>query len=153
MITRFTQPSVNGRRSFFTGSLPATHAVVASVSAAALPQVTTPHSAPVSSAMRRLAPCINSSRLTNWRDACATAARTSGSIRLPLCAVRTLAQLMNGRTPSARYGLVLRVSAGTSFMDQIPSLGSVHRPFAAQRTDRAAEGIDRHVHLVVAVGG
>ena len=54
MITRFAQPSVNGRRSIFTGSLPATQAAVASVSAAALPQVTMPHSAPVSSAMRRL---------------------------------------------------------------------------------------------------
>ena len=102
MITRFAQPSVNGRRSIFTGSLPATQAVVANVSAAALPQVTMPHSAPVSSAMRRLAPSISSSRPTKWRDACATASRTSGSIRLPLCAVRTDAQLMNGRTPSAR---------------------------------------------------
>ena len=30
------------------------------------------------------------------------AARTCGSIRLPPCIVRTLQQLMNGRTPSAR---------------------------------------------------
>ena len=35
-------------------------------------------------------------------DAASTAARTSGSIRLPPCIVRTLQQLMNGLTPSAR---------------------------------------------------
>jgi hypothetical protein len=32
----------------------------------------------------------------------AIAARTCGSIRLPPCIVRTLQQLINGRTPSAR---------------------------------------------------
>ena len=95
-------PSVNGSRSILTGSLPATQAAVPSATAAALPQVTMPHSAPVSSAMRRPAASISSSRLTNWREAASIASRTCGSIRLPPCIVRTLQQLMNGRTPSAR---------------------------------------------------
>src|SRR5882724_408954 len=107
MITRLTIPSVNGRRNILTGSLPATQAAVPSATAAALPQVTRPHSAPVSSARRFPAASISSSRLTKWRDASATAARTCGSIRLPPCIVRTLQQLMNGRTPRARYGLAL----------------------------------------------
>src|SRR5215472_9226022 len=107
MMTRLTMPSVNGRRSILTGSFPATQAAVPSATAAALPQVTSPHSAPVSSAMRRPAASISSSRLTNQRDASVTAWRTCGSIRLPPCIVRTLQQLMNGRTPRARYGLVL----------------------------------------------
>src|SRR5208282_6281401 len=102
MMTRLTMPLVNGRRSILTGSLPATHAAVPSATAAALPQVTMPHSAPVSSA-----------KLTKWRDASATAARTCGSIKLPPCIVRTLQQLMKGRTPRARYGFVL-VFMGTS---------------------------------------
>ena len=51
------------------GSLPATQAAVPSATAAALPQVTMPHSAPVSSAMRRPAASISSSRLTNRREA------------------------------------------------------------------------------------
>ena len=83
-------------------TLQTTQAVGASVSAAALPQVTMPQGAPVSAAIRRPAPSISSSRLTKARDASATAARTSGSIRLPECAVRTDAQLMNGRTPKVR---------------------------------------------------
>src|SRR5260370_850897 len=53
MITRLTQPSVKGRRSIRTGSLPATQPAVARATAAALPQVTMPHPAPVSSANRR----------------------------------------------------------------------------------------------------
>src|SRR6516225_2283274 len=90
-----------------TGSLPAMQAADANATAAALPQVTMPHSAPVSSASRLPAASINSSRLTNCRDAASTARRTTGSIRLPPCMVRTLQQLMKGRTPSARYGLAL----------------------------------------------
>src|SRR5437016_5129107 len=109
MMTRLTMPSVKGSRTIFTGSLPATQAAVPSATAAALPQVTMPHSAPVNSAMRFPAASISSSKLTNWREAASTAARTCGSIRLPPCIVRTLQQLMNGRTPSARYGLVLAV--------------------------------------------
>src|SRR5215472_10989108 len=107
MMTRLTMPSVNGRRSILTGSLPATQAAVPSATAAALPQVTRPHSAPVNSAMRRPAASISSSRLTNQCEAWATASRTCGSIKLPPCIVRTLQQLMNGRTPRARYGLTL----------------------------------------------
>src|ERR1700745_2614537 len=107
MMTLLTMPSVDGSRNILTGALPATQAAVPSATAAALPQVTRPHSAPVSSARRRPAASISSSRLTNQRDASATAARTCGSIRLPPCIVRTLQQLMNGRTPMARYGLVL----------------------------------------------
>src|SRR5580704_19219243 len=107
MMTRLTMPSVKGSRSILAGSLPATQAAVPSATAAALPQVTMPHSAPVNSAMRRPAASISSSRLTNWRDAASIAARTCGSIRLPPCIVRTLQQLMNGRTPRARYGLVV----------------------------------------------
>ena len=99
MITRFAMPSVNGSFSIFTGSFPATQAAVPSATAAALPQVTMPHSAPVNSAIRAEAASINSSRLTNIRDAAATASRTSGSMRLPPCTVRTEQQLMNGRTP------------------------------------------------------
>src|SRR5437763_9883278 len=114
MMTRLTMPSVKGRRSILAGSLPATQAAVPSATAAALPQVTMPHSAPVNSAMRLPAASISSSRLTNWREAASTAARTCGSIRLPPCIVRTLQQLMNGRTPSARYGLVLGLRAGMS---------------------------------------
>src|SRR6476646_743210 len=106
-MTRLTMPSVKGRRSILTGSLPATQAAVPSATAAALPQVTMPHSAPVSSARRLPAASISSSRLTNWRDAASTAARTRGNIRLPPCMVRTLQQLMTGRTPRARYGLAL----------------------------------------------
>src|SRR5690242_16178324 len=83
------------------------HAADASATEAALPQVTMPHSAPVSSASRLPAASINSSRLTNWRDAASTAARTRGNIRLPPCMVRTLQQLMKGRTPRARYGWAL----------------------------------------------
>src|SRR5690242_4134306 len=90
-----------------TGSLPAMHAADARATAAALPQVTMPHSAPVSSANRLPAASISSSRLTNWRDAASTAARTRGNIRLPPCMVRTLQQLMKGRTPRAGYGLAL----------------------------------------------
>src|ERR1700730_8424527 len=107
MMTRLTMPSVKGSRSIFAGSLPATQAAVPSATAAALPQVTMPHSAPFNPARRRPAASISSSRLTNWREAASIAARTCGSIRLPPCIVRTLQQLMNGRTPSARYGFVL----------------------------------------------
>src|SRR5882724_5176734 len=107
MMTRLTIPSVKGRRSILTGSLPATQAAVPSATAAALPQVTMPHPAPVNSAMRLPAASISSSRLTNCREAASIAARTCGSIRLPPCIVRTLQQLMNGRTPRARYGLAL----------------------------------------------
>src|SRR5215472_5822936 len=64
MMTRLIMPSVNGRRSILTGSLPATQAAVPSATAAALPQVTMPHSAPVSSASRLPAASISSSRLT-----------------------------------------------------------------------------------------
>ena len=102
MTTRLTMPSVNGSRSIFSGSLPATQAAVPSATAAALPQVTIPDSAPVSSARRRPAAAISSSRLTNQREASAIASRTCGNIRLPPCIVRTLQQLMNGRTPRAR---------------------------------------------------
>src|SRR5215469_9591900 len=120
MMTRLTIPSVNGSRSILTGSLPATHAAVPSATAAALPQVTRPHSAPVSSAIRRPAASISSSRLTNQRDASVTAACTCGSIRLPPCIVRTLQQFMNGRTPRARYGLVLVLMA--DLRDRLPQL-------------------------------
>src|SRR5438270_594803 len=100
------------RRTVAPGCL--AQAAVPSATAAALPQVTMPHSAPVNSAIRLLAASISSSRLTNWREAASTAARTCGSIRLPPCIVRTLQQLMNGRTPSARYGLELGSRAGMS---------------------------------------
>ena len=91
-----------GEPQHLAGSLPATQAAVPSATAAALPQVTMPHSAPVNSAIRLPAASISSSRLTKWREAASIAARTCGSIRLPPCIVRTLQQLMNGRTPSAR---------------------------------------------------
>src|SRR4051812_6968212 len=107
MIARLTMPSVNGSRTILTGSLPATQAAVPSATAAALPQVTMPHSAPVRSASRLPAASISSSRLTNWRDAASIAARTRGNIRLPPCMVRTLQQLIKGRTPRAAYGLAL----------------------------------------------
>src|ERR1700680_2312144 len=107
MRTRLTRASGKRSGSILAGSVPATQAAVPSATAAALPQGTMPHSAPVNSAMRPPAASISSSRLPNCREAASIAARTCGSIRLPPCIVRTLQQLMNGRTPSARYGLAL----------------------------------------------
>src|SRR5260370_18989212 len=149
MITRLTQPSVKGRRSIRTGSLPATQPGVARATAAALPQVTRPHSAPVSSAMRRPAASISSSRLTKCCDAATIAARTCGSIRLPLWAVRTLAQLMNGRTPSARYGSTLRnVTLPSSI--SVGSLGRAFRQVSAP-SRRKARIVTRKASTVVVI--
>src|SRR5205085_11950241 len=109
--------------------------------------------------------------LTKWREAASTAARTCGSIRLPPCIVRTLQQLMNGRTPSARYGLVgLRAgmsppgltgpdysSAGTGLLIAAPRAVATWRTVrltSEARIPRFRTGCtgDSHAHMAGAGG-
>ncbi len=84
-----------------SGLPPATHAAVACDIAAAQPELTMPHSAPVSSARRLPTAAITSSSCTYCWLAALLAARTSGSSIDPPMTVSVPRQLMNGRTPIA----------------------------------------------------
>src|SRR5438445_50724 len=108
MMTRLTMPSVKGSRSIFAGSLPATQAAVPSATAAALPQVTMPHSAPVNSAMRLPAASISSSRLTNCREA-ASIGLSSGGQDSTTCLAWALARFARVETVGFDYGQRHRV--------------------------------------------
>ena len=70
------------------------------VSAADAPEVTMPHSAPVSCARRWLTPAISSSSCTYSRAAASIAAFTSGSVRLAPTIVTVPRALISGRTPT-----------------------------------------------------
>ena len=102
MTSSFAKPLRFGMRTCRSGLPPATHAAVACVSAAEHPDVTRPHSAPVSAASRAPIASASSSRCTYCREAASIAARTSGSISEPLMIVNVPRALMSGLTPIDR---------------------------------------------------
>ncbi len=133
-----------------SGLPPATQAAVACVNAAEHPDVTRPHSAPVSTARRAPIDSASSSRCTYWRAAASIAARTSGSINEPPMIVKVPRALTSGLTPTARYtSAAVRVascpaSAETTSGDSAPAsvdkLSSVARSRPPRRTSLRLNG-------------
>jgi hypothetical protein len=83
MTISFFNPEVSGRAFILEALRPARQAAAASVRAAEAPDVTMPASAPVASAITRLAVSCRSSIRTKHFAASCMACSTSGAIRQP----------------------------------------------------------------------